>query len=1405
MKTAVKSPESSDYRCGLRLFLTETPLPEAPKHLFRPLFPRNPHFPALRSVPMALSGASRRKQIPSSNSSATLSILLLAALFSLPLVHAKVVHVNAAAGAGGNGASWPTACRYLQDALDLTVAGDEVWVAAGTYYPDDGASVTAGDRTATFTLKQDVKLYGGFAGGETGSGQGNPTTNVSVLSGEIWTEKIYWSLHVVTLAGDATLDGFTVTKGNANGETSAYNQGAGVYLPVSKNLVIANCILSGNTAASSGGAISASASNSSVTATNCTFSVNTASSYGGAIYSSSTSYSSPITTSNCTFSGNTSSNKGGAIFSYSSTVTASNCEFFGNTGSSGGAIVTLFPSSSVKVTVTNCTFTNNSADAFSSGAGAITSYSLTATNCSFSGYSHTTINTSSGILTNCVFSGNTGIAVDCSNLLTATNCVFEDNSSRAIFSSSTVSLVMVTNCTFTNNTGGAIYGKSIIAMNCTFSGNTHSGSSSTGGAIYSIANNSGPTSVIATNCTFTNNSASSGGAIYASSDSSTGSQFASVTVTSCTFANNTASNSGGAIFSASTNFSYPLNLINCTMVNNLARGTGKKGGAIYAKGLVKVFNSISWHTLAETQDNLIYITSKGSLRNADVDFPSPLNQAKNLIKGGMAGITAEAGAVLSLGDTAVKVLSSDPLFLNASNPVGADGIWRTEDDGLRLETSSPAIDLGLSMFLPADTYDLDNDGNITELVPVDLSGYGRVQGAALDLGAYEAGNSFLPVTILTQPSSTTLSRDSAATFTVTATGYDLRYQWYGGTVADASNPIPGATANSYTTPELSITSNYWVRVSNGLGFVDSQTVTATVLPIIINAQPSNTVVTIGTTAALSVTASGKGLAYQWYQGASADTSHPMAGANLPDFTTPALSQTSAFWVRITNAYGTLDSDAATVSVTADLLATAMNSGCSLLYASGGNASWFGQTVTTHDGFAAAQSGLISHSQSTDVQTSAIGAGTISFWWNVSSQSGGDFLRFYIDGVEQSGSISGTTGTWAQKTFTVATAGVHAYKWAYTKNSSTSSGSDCGWVDEVVWTPKLITVQPAGQSILSGLSADLSVIASGTGLSYQWYLGDSGVTSNPILGANSPSYTTPALNGMAKYWVKVGNGDGFEASTTATVVVFPPDSAIATALNSGGLLSYFTWGNMPWIVQSSTTHDGFSALQSGAIGHSQSSVTEATVSGSGDLSFWWKVSSELGYDFLRFYIDGVEQGSVSGEVAWQQMSFNLVGSGIHRLKWTYVKDDSKTSGSDRAWLDQVTWQAAAITTYDTWVSGYNLTGGNALADSNPSYDGINNLLKYALGLNPSFPTLASTDGTNPGLPLLELSGASMSFTFIKDTGKTDVSYTVESCSNLATWSPVTTGVVETPLTGTLVRVVATIPVNGQRFCRLNVTK
>ena len=109
-------------------------------------------------------------------------------------------------------------------------------------------------------------------------------------------------------------------------------------------------------------------------------------------------------------------------------------------------------------------------------------------------------------------------------------------------------------------------------------------------------------------------------------------------------------------------------------------------------------------------------------------------------------------------------------------------------------------------------------------------------------------------------------------------------------------------------------------------------------------------------------------------------------------------------------------------------------------------------------------------------------------------------------------------------------------------------------------------------------------------------------------------------------------------------------------------SWTSGGASNWYAQNSTTHDGSDAVQSGAISHNQTSWMETAVNGPANISFWWKVSSESGYDYLKFYIDGVEQDSISGETSWAQKTYTLT-SGSHTLKWVYSKDGSVNNGSD----------------------------------------------------------------------------------------------------------------------------------------------
>ena len=127
--------------------------------------------------------------------------------------------------------------------------------------------------------------------------------------------------------------------------------------------------------------------------------------------------------------------------------------------------------------------------------------------------------------------------------------------------------------------------------------------------------------------------------------------------------------------------------------------------------------------------------------------------------------------------------------------------------------------------------------------------------------------------------------------------------------------------------------------------------------------------------------------------------------------------------------------------------------------------------------------------------------------------------------------------------------------------------------------------------------------------------------------------------------------------------------LAEALDATNLV-WSTGGSANWFPQTLVIHDGVDAAQSGVITHLQESWMQTTVTGPGALSYWWKVSSESGFDYLEFHLDGALQaGRISGEVNWQQVSLDI-GPGTHALRWRYTKDGSVNSGQDAAWVDQV---------------------------------------------------------------------------------------------------------------------------------------
>ena len=135
------------------------------------------------------------------------------------------------------------------------------------------------------------------------------------------------------------------------------------------------------------------------------------------------------------------------------------------------------------------------------------------------------------------------------------------------------------------------------------------------------------------------------------------------------------------------------------------------------------------------------------------------------------------------------------------------------------------------------------------------------------------------------------------------------------------------------------------------------------------------------------------------------------------------------------------------------------------------------------------------------------------------------------------------------------------------------------------------------------------------------------------------------------------------------------TALNEAFGSASSLSRFTMsGTQPWTFDAAGGRTG-GAMRSGVIGNSATSVATVTqtLTTAATFSFWYRVSSEASYDFLRVTLDGVNILSAAGTVGWTQVTRN-VAAGAHTIVFTYSKDTSNAVGSDAAWVDDLAFSA-----------------------------------------------------------------------------------------------------------------------------------
>ncbi len=311
----------------------------------------------------------------------------------------------------------------------------------------------------------------------------------------------------------------------------------------------------------------------------------------------------------------------------------------------------------------------------------------------------------------------------------------------------------------------------------------------------------------------------------------------------------------------------------------------------------------------------------------------------------------------------------------------------------------------------------------------------------------------------------------------------------------------------------------------------------------------------------------------------------------------------------------------------------------------GDADWFVTDDEAYEGTYSVKSGAIGDQSSTNLQIEldVLADGDISFYRKVSSENTYDFLKFFIDGQMQ-GQWSGEAD-WEQFTYSVQ-AGTHTFTWSYVKDQNTVGGSDCGWVDYIIFPPidaaSVLAVMAAATptGVCEGESSQLNAYASGGSgnYTYSW---------SPTTGLSDPNIQNPVATPSATvtYTVTVNDGNG-DATSSIMVTVNPlPETPIITQQDNT-LVSDTETGNQ-W-------YDSNGAIE-GATGQ----VYTPTATD----NYYVIVTSEFGCvseqsNVLYFVFTGIDELSKSVSIYPNPVTDVLNISGLENSRTKLVVLDSK---------------------------------------------------------------------------------------------------------------------------------------------------